>query len=68
MMIFRTDNPIRDFERYDAYQAEELKKRPVCEYCGEPITDDHYYEIFEEKVCSDCLKEYCDRNFKVSID
>jgi len=66
-MIFRTDDPTRDFERYDAWQAEELKKRPVCEHCGEPITDDHYYNLFDCRVCPDCLKEYCNENFKVSI-
>ena len=66
-MMFRTDDPIRDFERYDAYQVEELKKRPVCEVCGEPIVDDYYYDIFDQKVCSDCLKEYCNENFKVNI-
>lgn len=65
--MFRTDDPVRDFEMYDAYQERELKKRPVCECCGEPITDDHYYDIFDQKVCSDCLKEYCNENFKVNI-
>lgn len=66
--MFYSDNPEMDFIRYDAHQAEELKKRPVCEHCGVAIIEDYYYEIFEEKVCSDCLKEYCDKNFKVSID
>lgn len=67
MMIFRTDDPERDFAMHEAWQEEELKKRPVCEVCGEPIVDDHYYDMFDQKVCSDCLKEYCDENFKVSI-
>ena len=67
-MIFRTDNPIRDFEMHEAYQEEQLKKRPVCEHCGEPITDDYYYKIDDCRVCSDCLKDYCNENFKKSID
>ena len=67
MPMFYSDDPIRDFERHDAWQEDELKKRPVCEVCDKPITDDHYYDIFDQKVCSDCLKEYCNENFKVSI-
>ena len=66
-MIFRTDDPIRDFEMHEAYQAEILKKRPVCEVCGEPILDNHYYDMFDCKVCSECLVEYCNENFKVNI-
>lgn len=67
-MMFRTDNPIRDFEMHEAYQAEILKKQPVCEVCGEPITDDYYYKIDDCVVCSDCLKDYCNENFKRSVD
>lgn len=68
MPIFKTDDPIRDFENHDAWQERELKKRPVCEKCKEPITDDYMYEIDDLKLCSDCFTEYCDKHFKVSID
>lgn len=67
MPVFYSDDPLRDFAMHEAWQEEELKKRPVCERCKEHIADDHYYKIDDCVVCSDCLKAYCNENFKVSI-
>lgn len=66
--MFYTDDPIRDFERHDANREAELKKRPVCEHCGEHITDDCFYKINDCKVCFECLVSFCDDNCKVNID
>ena len=33
------------FERYDAEQERQLHKLPVCEYCQEPIQDEHLWDI-----------------------
>lgn len=55
-MITRTDDPHRDFDRWDAEQCEKLSKRPVCEYCGEHIQDDHYYYV-DRIICEECLNE-----------
>ena len=54
--MFYSDDPIRDFERHDREQAKWLEKLPVCDYCGEPIQDDHYYLINGDNVCKDCLE------------
>lgn len=56
-MIYRTDNPAKDFERHEAEQAKEQAKLPRCAECGEPIQDDHCYEINGELICPDCLRE-----------
>lgn len=52
----RTDDPIADFNRYDAEQQRALDKFPVCDCCGEPIQDDVYYDIGSEKLCKECLE------------
>lgn len=53
--MFRTDDPLADFDRYDAEQQRELDKLPVCADCGEPVTDDYFYLINDEVICPDCL-------------
>lgn len=59
-----SDDPLLDFDRYDRQQTEELKKRPVCSYCGDPIQDDFCYEINGEYYCKDCL----DMHFRKAVD
>ena len=54
--MFITDDPLLDFERYDREQYNRLRKRPVCIECGEPIQDDHYYQISDETICPDCME------------
>lgn len=39
-------------------QAQELKKCPVCETCGEPIQEDVYFEDEDGKFCEDCWHEH----------
>lgn len=51
-----TDDPLRDFDRWDAAQQKKLKRLPVCEYCYEPIQDKHFYLINDEAICKDCLE------------
>ena len=61
MSIYRTDNPIADFDSWDAEQErarrEFLEDCYTCEKCGEPIEDDCYYEINGEKWCEHCIDE-----------
>lgn len=59
-----TDDPLLDFDCFDRQQTEELKKRPVCCYCEEPIQDDFCYEINGEYFCEDCL----DMHFRKEVD
>ena len=61
MFWTRTDDPVRDAERYFTElerQAEErLEKLPVCSECGCPIEDDWLYEFNDELICPECLEE-----------
>ncbi len=56
--MFRTDDPIVDFNAWDVEQHEALSKLPKCSDCGEPIQEDYYYEIGDKLLCSDCLDYY----------
>ncbi len=51
-----TDDPLADFLRMDAEEQAWLAKRPRCAYCGEPIQDEHLYEINGELICDECLQ------------
>jgi formylmethanofuran dehydrogenase subunit E len=56
-MYIRTDDPLRDFDRYDAAQAMREAMLPKCESCGEPIHDDIYYEVDGEILCGECMHD-----------
>lgn len=55
--MYITDDPIADFERWDAEQQERIEKLPVCSICGEHIQDEYCYEINDEIFCADCLDD-----------
>lgn len=55
--MYYSENPVHDFERYDAEQAKEEERLPHCEYCGEVIYE-KYYNIGGEIICSDCLETH----------
>ena len=43
--MYRTDNPIADFNRYDYEEQKWLVTRPICSVCGEPITTETAYRF-----------------------
>lgn len=45
------------WQRHEAEMEEELQRLPVCDWCGEHIQDDCYYDINNEKVCECCIKD-----------
>ena len=53
-----TDDPVRDFERWDAKREAELEKLPKCCECGEAIQSEYYYEFDGDLYCEDCLKDH----------
>ena len=57
MCAFYSDDPCKDFDRYDAYQQAQLDKLPRCAECYEPIQDETCYEINDELICEQCLKD-----------
>ena len=55
------DNPIADFNRWDAEQTKRLNLLPWCDDCNEPIQDDKCYQIGGEILCEDCMKDRYER-------
>jgi formylmethanofuran dehydrogenase subunit E len=56
--MFYSDNPIADFDRWDAEQNKQLENLPVCADCDNPIQDDSAYYINGEWICEDCMDSY----------
>lgn len=56
--MYRTDDPLADFHRWDAEQQRELNKLPKCAYCDEPIQEDYCYEINDEPICNACVEAH----------
>lgn len=52
------------YDDADYARAEAEKELPVCTCCGEPIQDDFYYEIDDEILCEECLKD----NYRKSVE
>lgn len=42
---------------YEAEQDRKEKKLPICDCCGERITDDCLYDIEGTIYCEDCLND-----------
>ena len=51
-----TDDPLGDFDRWDAEQEREREKLPICCECGERIETDVLYEINDCFICEECLE------------
>lgn len=59
-----SDDPIADYLDWEEKRQKALEKRPVCEYCGEYIQEQFYYELGGEIICEDCLID----NYRKSVD
>ena len=57
MSWIRRADPLDDYAAYDAHVSAELDKLPRCSECDEPIQTDECYEINDELICPECLKE-----------
>lgn len=57
-MVFYSNDPIADFDAWDAEQNRQLAKLPVCADCDDPIQDDFAYYINGEWICERCMDAY----------
>ena len=55
--MFYSDDPARDFDRWDAEQERKRARLPVCEKCKKHIQDEDYYDVDGEILCEKHLKE-----------
>ena len=56
--MYRTGDPVADYDRWEAEQQRKLEKLPRCSECDEPITDDYCYQINDELICEECIDNY----------
>lgn len=54
----RGPDPIEDFNRHDAEETAYEKLCPVCDICGERITDDCYYKVGGIVFHLDCAERH----------
>lgn len=60
MSCFRKGDPLDDFDRHDAYQAQQEAKLPECENKGcrcRKIHDETFFEIDGEILCEKCMRD-----------
>ena len=46
------------FNWWEREKEKELERRPVCEWCGQPIQDEYMYQIDNEDVCQACVDDW----------
>ena len=56
-MVFWSDDPVADADRYFAEKERELERLPVCECCGEPIQQEKAVYYNDSWFCEDCEDE-----------
>lgn len=56
-MYIRTDDPVKDYDRYAEEQDKQLQKLPRCSECDNPIQTEECYEINDELICPECLQD-----------
>ena len=60
-MLFFSDDPVLDEERYTRALDMKLARRPKCSNCGHHIQDDEALHFIKKNVeiwlCLDCLDE-----------
>ena len=54
--MYRTDDPVADFDRYDRDRADKESRLPHCDCCGCAISN-HYWNINGEIYCEECLND-----------
>ena len=66
--MWRTDDPLEDFNRKDAEYAEELEKLPTCEYCGHKIEDEYLFDVEGTIICEECMKKHFRKSVEFYVD
>lgn len=57
MFFIRTDDPLKDYDRWDKEQQKRLDRLPECDNCGYPIQQEDAVCIDGKYYCDECLEE-----------
>lgn len=58
MISMFTNDPVHDAAQHDLDVAAAEAKFPVCCECGEPIVWEHYYDVYGNILCPECLMSF----------
>ena len=53
-----TNDPLADFDRWDAEQNKRLETLPECADCEHPIQDEYAFYINGDWICESCMDSY----------
>lgn len=53
--MFRTDDPVADWNNHCAEQERQLQKCPICSECEKPITTEMCFQWGDELICESCM-------------
>lgn len=53
-----TDDPVMDAANHEAERERKMQELPICDFCGNHITDDSYHEIRGLNICDRCLEDH----------
>ena len=62
-MISPSSDPLADVGRREDEEAAFEALCPVCDICGEPITDDYYYTVGGITFHEDCAEKHSVEDF-----
>lgn len=62
--MYRTDNPLADFDRWDIERSRKEARLPICAECGERIHSEYGYYINNRWYCESCMEN----NYKVDME
>lgn len=61
----KVKDPCGWFDQWDAENTRWRNSRPVCGWCGQPITEDHMYIVdlcsVHRNMCECCFNDHVDR-------
>lgn len=62
--MYYSDDPARDFDRYDMEQERKRARLPICDNrkCRRQIDAEHYYEIDGDILCEKCMNDRYRKN------
>lgn len=56
MSFYYSDDPARDYDRYDTDRERRLARRPICERCREHIQVENLWDIDGTLYCPECAR------------
>nr|DAP70632.1 MAG TPA: hypothetical protein [Bacteriophage sp.] len=57
-MMFMTDDPAADYDRYCAELEQARFLLPECSECGKKIEDEFCYQVNDEIICEACMEKF----------